>query len=175
MKRTMLLLPLVLFGALVWVLYRGLFLKPELLPSVLIGQPLPHFSLPTLDGQALVTEQQLSGQVFLLNIWATWCSACKVEHPVLTRLAAQGVAIYGVNYKDDPVAARHWLEAFSNPYRLNIQDAQGQLGLDLGVYGAPETFLIDKHGVIRHKWVGVLTDQVWSEQFSTPYQELQHE
>ncbi|TWH64921.1 cytochrome c biogenesis protein CcmG/thiol:disulfide interchange protein DsbE [Azomonas agilis] len=175
MKRLVLLVPLVAFLLLTLFLYRGLFLKPEELPSALIGKPIPAFSLPAVEGQSLITDKDLLGRPALLNVWATWCVACRVEHPVLNRLAAQGVLIYGVNYKDDNAMARQWLADFLNPYRLNIQDAEGRLGFDLGVYGAPETFLLDKNGIIRHKFVGVITDQVWREQLAPLYQELQGE
>jgi len=173
MKRAFLLLPLALFLLMAVFLYRGLFLKPEELPSALIGKPLPVFSLPSvLEDQRLISQADVVGRPALLNVWATWCIACKVEHPVLNKLAAQGVIIHGINYKDDNTAARQWLKDFLNPYKLNIQDEQGRLGLDLGVYGAPETFLIDKRGVIRHKFVGVITEQVWREQLAPRYQEL---
>lgn len=175
MKRVILLVPLLAFLVLALFLYRGLFLKPEELPSALIGKPIPTFSLPAVEGQSLITDKDLLGRPALLNVWATWCVACRVEHPVLNRLAAQGVLIYGVNYKDDNAMARQWLTDFLNPYRLNIQDAEGRLGFDLGVYGAPETFLLDKQGIIRHKFVGVITDQIWREQLAPLYQELQGE
>ena len=160
MKRLLMLLPLVIFLVVAVFLYRGLFLDPSELPSALIGKPLPAFSLPSVEDEQLV------------NVWATWCVACKVEHPVLNRLAAQGVVIHGVNYKDDNAAALKWLNEFHDPYQLNIRDERGSLGLDLGVYGAPETFLIDKQGIIRHKFVGVIDDRVWREQLAALYQEL---
>lgn len=175
MKRAILLVPLALFLVLTVFLYRGLFLKPEELPSALMGKAIPAFSLPSVEGQRQLTSQDLLGKPALLNVWATWCVSCKVEHPVLNRLSSQGVVIHGINYKDDNAAARQWLAEFLNPYQLNIQDAEGRLGLDLGVYGAPETFLIDKKGIIRHKFVGVITDQVWREQLAPLYQELQRE
>jgi len=105
-------------------------------------------------------------------VWATWCISCRVEHPVLTKLAEQGVVIYGVNYKDVNADAKKWLKDFHNPYQLDINDADGTLGLDLGVYGAPETFLIDSQGIIRHKFVGVIDDTVWREQLAGKYQAL---
>ena len=124
------------------------------------------------DEQRLITDADLKGKPALVNVWATWCVACKVEHPVLNRLAAQGVVIHGVNYKDDNAAAQKWLKEFHDPYQLNIRDERGSLGLDLGVYGAPETFMVDKQGVIRHKFVGVIDDRVWREQLAALYQEL---
>ncbi|HHJ1518884.1 TPA: thiol:disulfide interchange protein DsbE, partial [Pseudomonas aeruginosa] len=108
----------------------------------------------------------------LVNVWGTWCPSCRVEHPELTRLAEQGVVIYGINYKDDNAAAIKWLNELHNPYLLSISDADGTLGLDLGVYGAPETYLIDKQGIIRHKIVGVVDQKVWREQLAPLYQQL---
>jgi cytochrome c biogenesis protein CcmG/thiol:disulfide interchange protein DsbE len=173
MKRALMLLPLAVFLIVAVFLYRGLFLDPSELPSALIGKPMPSFSLPSVeDPQRLISEADLNGKPALVNVWATWCVACKVEHPVLNKLAAQGVVIHGVNYKDDNAEAQKWLREFHDPYQLNIRDEQGSLGLDLGVYGAPETFIIDKHGVIRHKFVGVISEQVWREQLAALYQEL---
>ncbi|TLX59346.1 DsbE family thiol:disulfide interchange protein [Stutzerimonas nosocomialis] len=173
MKRVLMLLPLAIFLGIAVFLYRGLFLDPSELPSALIGKPVPQFSLPSVeDEQRLISEADLKGKPALVNVWATWCVACKVEHPVLNALAAQGVNIHGVNYKDDNAAAQKWLREFHDPYQLNIRDEQGSLGLDLGVYGAPETFLIDKHGVIRHKFVGVIDERVWREKLAVLYEEL---
>lgn len=173
MKRALMLLPLAIFLIVAVFLYRGLFLDPSELPSALIGKPMPAFSLPSVeDPQRLISDADLKGKAALVNVWATWCVACKVEHPVLNKLAAQGVVIYGVNYKDENAEAQKWLREFHDPYKLNIRDEQGSLGLDLGVYGAPETFFIDKQGVIRHKFVGVISEQVWREQLAALYQEL---
>ncbi|WP_407291354.1 DsbE family thiol:disulfide interchange protein [Stutzerimonas zhaodongensis] len=173
MKRLLMLLPLAIFLLIAVFLYRGLFLDPTELPSALIGKPLPSFSLPSVeDPQRLVSEEDIKGKAALVNVWATWCVACKVEHPVLNKLAEQGVVIHGVNYKDDNAAAQKWLADFHDPYRLNIRDEEGSLGLDLGVYGAPETFLVDKQGIIRHKYVGVIDERVWREQLAALYQEL---
>ncbi|WP_217474634.1 DsbE family thiol:disulfide interchange protein [Stutzerimonas stutzeri] len=176
MKRLLMLLPLAIFLVVAVFLYRGLFLDPTELPSALIGKPLPSFSLPSVeDPQRLITADDIKGKPALVNVWATWCVACKVEHPVLNQLAKQGVVIYGVNYKDDNAAAQKWLREFHDPYQLNISDAQGTLGLDLGVYGAPETFIVDKQGIIRHKYVGVIDERVWREQIAALYQELVEE
>lgn len=173
MRRLLMLLPLAIFLGVAVFLYRGLFLDPSELPSALIDKPLPAFSLPSVeDPQRLISEADLNGKPALVNVWATWCVACKVEHPVLNKLAEQGVNIHGVNYKDDNAAAQQWLRDFHDPYQLNIRDEQGSLGLDLGVYGAPETFLVDRHGVIRHKFVGVIDERVWREQLAARYQEL---
>ena len=173
MKRAILLLPLALFLALAVFLYRGLFLDPSELPSALIGKPVPEFALPAVDDPArTLTLADLKGKPALLNVWATWCVSCKAEHPVLTELAAQGVNIVGINYKDDNANALKWLKEFHNPYQLDIRDEQGSLGLNLGVYGAPETFLVDRHGIIRHKFVGVIDQRVWREQLAPLYQQL---
>ncbi len=172
MKRLLLLLPLAMFLALAVILYRGLFIDPSELPSALIGKPFPAFSLPSVQSGQTLTEADLMGKPALVNVWATWCVACRVEHPMLNKLLKQGVTIHGVNYKDDNAAAQKWLVEFHDPYQLNINDARGTLGLDLGVYGAPETFLIDKQGIIRHKFVGVIDERVWREQLAPLYQQL---
>ncbi len=172
MKRLILILPLAIFLGVALFLYRGLFLDPRELPSALIGKPFPAFSLPAVQDDKTLSEADLKGKPALVNVWATWCVACRVEHPVLNKLAGLGVTIHGVNYKDDNAAAQKWLVEFHDPYQLNINDARGTLGLDLGVYGAPETFLIDKDGIIRHKFVGVIDESVWREQLAPLYQEL---
>jgi len=172
MKRLLLLLPLALFILLALLLWRGLYLDPTELPSPLIGKPVPKFSLPQVTSETLLTQEDLKGKPALLNVWATWCIACRVEHPVLNQLAQQGVRIIGVNYKDDNADAVRWLEEFHNPYQLNIRDESGSLGLDLGVYGAPETFFIDSKGIIRHKYIGVIDMTVWQQQLAPLYQQL---
>lgn len=172
MRRLLLLIPLILFGLMAVVLFRGLGKDPSELPSALIGKAIPAFSLPAVDDpQKMITQADLKGPA-LVNVWATWCISCKVEHPVLTALSQRGVTIYGINYKDERAAAQKWLKEFHNPYQLDVDDAQGSLGLDMGVYGAPETFLIDAQGVIRHKFVGVIDEQVWQEQLAPLYAEL---
>jgi cytochrome c biogenesis protein CcmG/thiol:disulfide interchange protein DsbE len=154
--------PLVIFLALAGLLYRGLSIDPRLVPSPLIGKAAPAFSLATLkDPSVTLSEADFKGQVSLLNVWATWCGACRAEHPVLVQLANSGaVPIYGLNYKDQRPEALRWLQQFGDPYRANAFDADGRVGIDWGVYGAPETFVIDKQGVIRHKHVGPLTQDV---------------
>ncbi|MBD8123439.1 DsbE family thiol:disulfide interchange protein [Pseudomonas lutea] len=172
MRRWMLLAPLVLFLAMAALLYRGLYLDPSELPSALIGKPFPAFSLPAVQDGKPLTRYDLLGKPALVNVWGTWCVACRVEHPVLTKLAEQGVVIYGVNYKDVNADAVKWLSEFHDPYQLNINDEAGSLGLNLGVYGAPETFLIDAKGVIRYKHVGVIDQTVWREKLAAQYQAL---
>ncbi|MDB6049928.1 MAG: thiol:disulfide interchange protein [Pseudomonas sp.] len=172
MKRWILLVPLLLFLGMAGFLYRGLYLDPAELPSAMIGKQFPAFSLPSVQGGKPLTQADLLGKPALVNVWGTWCISCRVEHPVLTRLAQQGVVIYGINYKDVNVDALKWLKDFQNPYQININDEAGGLGLNLGVYGAPETFLIDSKGVIRYKHVGVIDDVVWREQLAGLYQGL---
>jgi len=172
MKRWIMVLPLALFLLVAVFLYRGLYLDPSELPSAMIGKPFPAFSLAAVQGDRTLTRADLLGKPALVNVWATWCPSCKVEHPYLNQLAGQGVVIHGVNYKDDNAAALKWLNDFHNPYQLDIRDEQGSLGLDLGVYGAPETFLIDAQGIIRYKHVGVVDATVWREQLAPLYQGL---
>lgn len=169
-------LPLAGFIILLGLLWQGLGHDPTLLPSALLDRPLPPFRAPTLNDPArLVTQEDLKGEVALLNVWATWCPSCRAEHETLRSLARQGVAIYGVNYKDDPGAARRWLQTLGDPYRFSIDDAAGQLGIDLGVYGAPETYLLDAAGVIRYRHVGVLDERVWQEDFLPRIQRIRGE
>ncbi|HDS1699134.1 MULTISPECIES: DsbE family thiol:disulfide interchange protein [Pseudomonas] len=172
MKRWIMVVPLAVFLLVAVFLYKGLFLKPDELPSAMIGKPFPVFSLASTQGDRTLTQADLQGRPALVNVWATWCPSCKVEHPYLNQLARQGVVIHGVNYKDDNAAAQRWLAEFHNPYQLDIRDEQGSLGLDLGVYGAPETFLIDAKGIIRYKHVGIVDATVWREQLAPLYQGL---
>lgn len=165
MSRLKLFIPLIIFAVLAVFFWRGLSLDPTEMPSALIDKPVPGFSLPTLeDADRVITQDDLKGQVSLVNVWATWCIACRVEHPYLVELAQQGVRVIGINYKDDVAEARKWLANLHNPYVFSIVDADGRLGIDLGVFGAPETYVVDREGVIRHKHVGVVDDKVWTEQ-----------
>ena len=172
MRRWMMVLPLAVFLVVAVFLYRGLYLNPAELPSAMIGKPFPAFNLPNVQGDRQLTEADLKGKPALVNVWATWCISCRVEHPVLNKLAEQGVVIYGVNYKDVNADALKWLKEFHNPYQLDIRDEDGNLGLNLGVYGAPETFFIDAKGIIRDKFVGVIDEQVWREKLAAKYQAL---
>ena len=170
--RFKLFLPLFLFALLAMFLFRGLFLDPTEMPSALIDRPLPTFSLPTLGGDRQLSRDDVTGEVALLNVWATWCVSCRVEHPYLKQLADAGIPIYGLNYKDTDSAAQRWLQELGNPYRLNIADREGTLGVDLGVYGAPETYLLDASGVVRYRHVGVVDEQVWETVLKPLYREL---
>ncbi|MEE2731347.1 MAG: DsbE family thiol:disulfide interchange protein [Pseudomonadota bacterium] len=165
-------LPLVAFLVMGYFFLRALDSDPSLLPSTRVDQKVPPFSLPELaDPQQMLSEQTLRGPL-LLNVWATWCPSCKVEHPVLNELAKNGIRIVGLNYKDVRAAAIQYLEFNGNPYQQNIYDEAGDLGLDLGVYGAPETFLIDAQGVIRYRHVGVVTPDNWRELLWPKWQEM---
>lgn len=162
-KRLLYLLPFFVVVVLGYFFASALDSDPSLLPSARVDQKVPVFELPTLkNGAVTVSQQQLKGPL-LLNVWATWCPSCQLEHPVLNELAKGGITIMGLNYKDERAAALKYLEIHGNPYQFNIYDHKGDLGLDLGVYGAPETYLIDSEGVIRYRHVGVVTPQNWRE------------
>jgi len=162
-RRLVVFIPLLIFVVVSVFLWRGLSLDPAELPSALIGKPVPAFSLSSVYDEArLLTEQDLKGKPALLNVWATWCPTCKQEHEQLNRIARdEGVTIYGINYKDDRSKAQDWLTRYQDPYAINIYDEKGTLGLNLGVYGAPETYLLDSQGVIRYRHVGEVNEKVW--------------
>ncbi len=154
------LLPLAIFLGIAAFLFRGLGLDPRKVPSPLVDKPAPVFSLPDLKDPTLkVNTDDFKGQVSLLNVWATWCVSCRTEHKVLMRMAKRdGVRIYGLNYKDNRPEALKWLEFYGNPYVANAFDADGRVGINWGVYGTPETFVIDGKGVIRYKHIGPISD-----------------
>jgi cytochrome c biogenesis protein CcmG, thiol:disulfide interchange protein DsbE len=162
-QRFLLLFPLIFFVALAVILWRGLSLNPQQLPSALINKPIPAFALPQLSHpQNLFSDRQLYGHVTLLNVWATWCSNCQLEHPVLVDISqTQHIPIYGLNYKDSRTRAIQWLQHYGNPYRAIGFDHAGKVAINLGVYGTPETFIIDQHGIIRYKHIGPITQEVW--------------
>jgi cytochrome c biogenesis protein CcmG/thiol:disulfide interchange protein DsbE len=171
MKRNVLYIPLALFlmlaALLMWQLVRNADGDdPMRLESALIGKPVPVFRLESLDipgkiyNQAALTD----GKPLLLNVWATWCPTCRAEHAFLNSLSAQGIRVVGMNYKDDRAKAIRWLNELGNPYAMSLFDGDGMLGLDLGVYGAPETFLIDGKGIIRYRHAGDLNTRVWQQE-----------
>ncbi|WP_206483405.1 DsbE family thiol:disulfide interchange protein [Thalassotalea sp. G2M2-11] len=170
-------IPLILFIALGVVLYRGLSLNPQALPSALIGQKMPSFQLTQLlQPKVMLTEQDLQGDIVLLNVWGTWCVYCKYEHPYLVDIAQSGrVALYGLNYKDDRQDAAQWLKDYEDPYQLSIFDPLGKLGIELGVTAAPETFVIDRNGIIRMKHVGPIDGRVWKDKFLPMIENLEKE
>ncbi len=170
------LLPFLLFIALAGVLFFALGKDPKLLPAAKLGKPFPEFELPSLhEPERILSKTQLTGEVVLVNIWATWCVSCLVEHPMLTKLAQQGVVIHGLNYKDVRPAAITFLENHGNPYDQIIFDESGDLGLDLGVYGAPETYFLDKSGLIRYRHVGVIMPDIWEHKLQAIYAALLRE
>lgn len=156
------LLPLVIFLAMVGFLAVGLNLDPREVPSPLVGKPAPVFNLPRLDNpETKISTKDMLGQVWLFNVWASWCGACRDEHPILVSLSKSGaVPIYGMNYKDTRPEAQQWLEQGGNPYIASAMDADGRVGIDYGVYGVPETYVIDKAGVIAYKQIGPVTEEV---------------
>jgi len=155
--------PLVVFAALAVLLAAGLKLKPREVPSPFIGKPAPAFALASLrDGSKTLTPADFAGQPWLLNVWASWCAPCREEHALISAIAReQGVVIVGMNYKDDPRSAQEWLIRLGDPYAATASDRDGGAGLDWGVYGVPETFVIDRQGIVRFKHVGPLTAEVW--------------
>ena len=152
-------MPLIIFVALVAVLGIGLTLNPREVPSPLIGKPAPEFNLPLLFNEGSFSNKDLIGHVTLVNVWASWCFACRYEHETVKHLSRNGVRVIGLNYKDEPDAAKSWLAKLGNPYQAIAVDYNGRIAIDWGVYGAPETFLIDKKGIIRHKVIGPLSDK----------------
>ncbi|MCZ6798264.1 MAG: DsbE family thiol:disulfide interchange protein [Gammaproteobacteria bacterium] len=154
-------IPLSIFILIVGLLAYGLRLDPKNVPSPLIGKPAPAFSLAKLDApQLYLAKNDLLGQVWVLNVWASWCVSCRAEHEIITRLSALNLApVIGLNYKDDPDDARRWLQQFGDPYTASIMDADGRVGIDWGVYGVPETFIIDKDGLIKYKHIGPVTHE----------------
>ena len=184
MSRLKLFIPLAVFVLLALLFWRGLSIDPSEMPSALIDRPVPKFLLPSLQGaEAALDENIFKGQVTLLNVWATWCISCRAEHPFLLAISSGkikatdaggriDVRIIGVNYKDNSAAAKKWLKELGDPYQLNVVDADGYLGLDLGVFGAPETYVVDSKGIIRYKHVGVLNQRVWDDKLQPMIESL---
>jgi cytochrome c biogenesis protein CcmG/thiol:disulfide interchange protein DsbE len=170
MKRIWLFLPLVLAIALGVILFAGLGNDPTRLDSARIGEPVPDFELALLaEPDKKVGPEVLRGETILLNIWATWCPTCRAEHDYFETLQAKGIPIVGVNYKNERDLALEWLDNLGNPYRFNLFDPEGTLGFDLGVYGAPETYVIDAEGIVRYRFVGAVDQKVWEEELEPVY------
>ncbi|NAW57196.1 MULTISPECIES: DsbE family thiol:disulfide interchange protein [unclassified Vibrio] len=181
MNKKILFIPLLAFLGLVAVFATQLVKNsegddPTKLESVLVGQPVPDFRLEDLAEPGKLYDQSIfKGEPLLLNVWATWCPTCYAEHQYLNQLAGNGVKIIGMNYKDQRDKAVKWLNELGNPYLISLFDGDGMLGLDLGVYGAPETFLIDANGVIRYRHVGDVNPQNWKTQLQPIYQSMLEE
>ena len=159
------LIPLVIFVALLAILGIGLNLDPREIPSPFIGKPAPEFTLNQLkDPSKNFSPEDLKGKVWLLNVWASWCTTCREEHPLLVEFSKQKIVpIIGLNYKDKSTEALEWLNRMGDPYELSVADIKGNVGIDYGVYGVPETFLIDQSGKIVLKHTGPITDAVMNE------------
>jgi len=153
--------PLAIFVVVLIFLGVGLKLDPREVPSPFIGKPAPAFSLPRLERpESPISKADMQGKVWLLNVWASWCVTCREEHPVLLSLSKTGVVpIVGLNYKDERNEGLRWLNQFGNPYQTSAYDHEGKTGIDYGVYGVPETFVIDKQGVVRYKQIGAVTEE----------------
>ncbi len=169
--------PLLIFAVLVGFLYKGLDLNPREVPSPLIGKPAPAFALAQLhEPSRTIGPADMAGKVWLLNVWASWCVACRQEHPVLRDLAAMKVLpMVGLNYKDVRSDGIAWLERFGDPYAVSAFDGDGRVGIDFGVYGVPETFVIDKRGTIRFKHIGPVTPEVVQTKLLPLVKELERE
>ena len=169
------LIPLAIFVVLVGFLLVGLRLDPREVPSPLIDKPAPAFTLKQLhEPEKTLGTTDLKGQVWLLNVWASWCVSCREEHPLLVELArSKIVPIVGLDYKDEPQAGKGWLQQFGNPYSVSVVDRDGAVGIDYGVYGVPETFVIDKQGTIRYKQIGPVTAEALEKKILPLVRELQ--
>jgi cytochrome c biogenesis protein CcmG/thiol:disulfide interchange protein DsbE len=167
-NRAKLFIPAAFFLVMLGLLFLGLGGDPNRVPSALVDRPLPVFSKPDLfDENKTITSEQLKGGIFIVNVWATWCPPCHAEHPYLLEISQRekNVTFVGVNYKDDAKAAREFLQERGNPFKLNLVDLDGRLGIDLGVAGPPETFIVDSSGLIRYRHVGVVDNKAWTEIF----------
>ena len=168
-------LPFVVFMIVAAFMYVGLSLDPREVPSPLVGKAAPAFTLQQLhDPAKQFSPQEMKGKVWLLNVWASWCTACEGEHPLFMELARQNIVpIYGMDYKDKREDGEAWLRNHGNPYALVVSDSEGRVGIDYGVYGVPETYLIDKQGIIRHKQIGAVTPEILDETILPLIKELQ--
>ena len=173
MKRSVLYIPLLIFLGFALIGAIGFFLKdPHQLPSALLNKPFPEFSATDFSGKK-ISRRDLTGEIVLINVWATWCPTCLAEHAELLRITREtGLPIIGINYKDNKPAAQQWLNRYGDPYQFNIQDIDGQLGVELGVYGAPESFLLNSEGVIVYKRVGEINDRIWKAEIMPVLQKL---
>ncbi len=177
MKRLLAIVPAVAFVAVLVAFVVGLQRDPAILPSQLIDKPLPQFDLPPVrEGDtAGLTTAEFKGEPMLLNVWGSWCGACRLEHPLLMRLKREGVIVHGVDWRDKPGAGAAWLQQFGDPYIKVGDDAPGRTIIDLGVTGAPETFVIDKQGRVRYRQVGPISIEAWEKTIQPLMQKLRSE
>jgi cytochrome c biogenesis protein CcmG, thiol:disulfide interchange protein DsbE len=176
MKRLLFIAPAVAFVLLLAGFFVGLGRDPSILPSQLIDKPLPAFSLPSVrPGAPGLEHTEFRGEPKLLNVFGSWCAACRIEHPFLMRLRAQGVPIHGLDWKDQPGEGAAWLDQFGDPYIRTGDDASGRTGIDLGVTGAPETFVVDGRGKVRYRHVGPITPQIWTDKIEPLMKKLRQE
>lgn len=179
MQRLLFLLPVLAFAGLIAVFGIGLTKDPKVLPSQLIDRPLPEFDLPGIEavpgGGPGFASAALKGEPMLLNIFASWCAACPQEHPVLTRIAAEGFPVYGLAWKDKPQDSRDWLARFGDPYKAVAADEAGRTAIDLGVTGVPETFIVDRKGRVRFKQIGPISPEAWEATIKPLMQQLRAE
>ncbi|TSA19997.1 MAG: DsbE family thiol:disulfide interchange protein [Betaproteobacteria bacterium] len=172
-KRLIMLLPLAVFVVLALFLGKGLFLNPREVPSPFIGRPAPQFALAEVGNPARsFSPKEMLGKVWMLNVWAPWCVSCRQEHGVLMQLKDQGVVIVGLNWKDKDREAAELMARMGTPYVINLEDLDGRVGIDYGVTGTPETFLIDKQGIIRYKQTGPINAEVWTEKLEPRMKEM---
>lgn len=171
------LLPLLIFVIIAGILWRGLSLHPNKIPSPLIDKPVPEFTLPSLLGpETTITNKDLRGHISLVNVWATWCYACAFEHDYLLEISKNtDFVLYGLSYKDDSAAAKKWLKEHGNPYHQVAVDATGDTAINWGVYGSPETFIVDKKGIIRYKQIGPITPEIWAHDIKPIIDKLRNE
>lgn len=174
LRRTVMLLPVGIFAGLAVMLGWGLSRNAQIIPSALIGKQVPEFSLPPVQGRALgLSSTDLTGEVSLVNVFASWCTACREEHPVFMELKrTRAVPIHGINYKDRPQDAEKWLDTMGDPYTRTAADLNGRVSIDWGVYGVPETFVVDRRGRIAFKHVGAVTPEVYRERLAPLIAEL---
>ncbi len=170
-------IPIGLFVLMIALLYKGLSLDPKIIPSPFIDKPVPQFSAKTLyNTKETLTANDFLGEVWVLNVFASWCFSCRAEHQVITRLAqSSNVAVIGLNYKDEEADAKKWLAYYGNPYRAIAIDLNGEIGLEFGVYGVPESFVMDKKGIIRYKQIGPMDDKTLDEIILPLVKKLQKE
>ncbi len=161
MRRLLFVLPVVAFVALIAAFGFGLTQDPAKLPSQLIGRPLPAFDLPGVAPAPGIASARLTGEPLLLNVFASWCVPCQAEHPVLTRIAGEGVPVYGIAWKDKPADSAAMLARLGDPYRAVASDEGGRTGIDLGITGVPESYVVDARGRVRFKQIGPITPEVW--------------